>query len=319
MKRNEPTTHNIQPTTKQKPLVSVIIPVFNGASYLVEAVESVQKSTYENFEILLIDDGSTDHSKKLCKIIDEKYDNLRFYSFNKNKGLGRVLNFALEEAHGRYICRLNQDDIMLPHRMKMEVEYLENHSEVVAVGSWIELFENNGKTQIIEFLKDDTEIKKVWHIVSPFSDPSVLYRKNVAVQAGGYKQEFWPADDTHLWYRMGMIGKLANIQKPLVHVRWHDKAGSVFYFRKLAWATYKMHRWALQNIQEASYIIQTYWIIQLLSGLLLSPQFNWGVYRILKRAIASYADFRDWVKNHPNTKKLVSVIPHPKKLSLSGV
>lgn len=274
------------------PLVSVIIPVFNGASFLVEAVESAQKSTFSNFEILLIDDGSTDNSKKLCQMMEKTYDNVYFYSFSNNRGLGRILNFALKKARGKYICRLNQDDRMLPHRLKTQVAYLSNHSETVAVGSSIYYFEDTNEFEKLTFLETDQEIKDMWHIVSPFSDPSVMYNKEVAIQAGGYQQEFWPADDTHLWYRMGMLGKLANLAKPVVEVRWHDKAASVYHFRKLALSTYKMHRWAHQHVSVAPVWVQMYWIGQLMSGIVLPPQFNWKVYRWLKKGIALYENMK---------------------------
>jgi glycosyltransferase involved in cell wall biosynthesis len=274
--------------TKHKPLVSVIIPVFNGASYLVEAVDSVQKSTFRNFEIILVDDGSTDQSVMLCKILSEKYKNLRFFSFKNNKGLGRVLNFALKKAEGKYICRLNQDDHMLPNRMAKQIEFFAENPEVVAVGSWITYFEDNGNREVLKFLKTDKEIKEIWHIVSPFSDPSVMYHKQTALNVGGYDQSFWPVDDTHLWYRMGLAGKLANIQEPLVEVRWHAKAGSVFFFREMAWQIYRVRRWAHKNIQKGSIALQIFWILQLAAGMTLSPNVNWKVYRFIKKIIAWY-------------------------------
>lgn len=284
--------------SKNKPLVSVIIPVFNGASYLVEAVDSVQKSTFRNFEILLIDDGSTDQSVLLCKMLAGKYNNLRFYSFKKNKGLGRVLNFALKKAQGTYICRLNQDDHMVPNRMGKQVEFLKENKEVVAVGSWITYFENNGHREVLKFLKTDAEIKEIWHIVSPFSDPSVMYHKETAIKVGGYDQSFWPVDDTHLWYRMGMIGKLANIQESLVEVRWHAKAGSVYFFREMAWQIYRVRRWAHKNIQKGSMALQIFWILQLIAGMTLSPNFNWKAYRFIKKIIAWYEEKKHLTKRN---------------------
>jgi len=278
-----------------KPLVSVVIPVFNGASFLVEAVSSVQKSTYKHFEILLIDDGSTDQSKTICRMLDRQYKNVRYYNFNKNRGLGRVLNFALKKAHGTYICRLNQDDRILPNRLATQVDYLESHPDVVALGSSIKLFDDHGNHQIVRYLKDDAKIKDVWYLVSPFSDPSVMYRKSVALEVGGYDQHFWPADDTHLWYRMGMAGKLANLSKPVVEVRWHNKAASVFYFRKLAISTYKMHMWTNANIQRASLSIRLFWICQLIAGLTLPPEVNWKTYRIIKHMINAYESHKKQV------------------------
>lgn len=302
-----------------KPLVSVVIPVFNGARYIEETVESVQKSSYKKFEILLIDDGSNDHSKHVCEALDNKYRNVRFFTFRKNRGLGRVLNFALRTAHGKYICRINQDDRMLPHRIKTQVRYLESNPDVAALGSSIKLFDNNGGHQLVKFLERDDEIKSMWYIVSPFSDPSVMYRRDVALEAGGYDQNFWPADDTHLWYRMGMLGKLANLPEPVVEVRWHNEAASVMFFRKLALATYRMHRWTHENIAPASWYIRLYWIIQLIAGLTLTPQLNWGVYRVMKKIIYRYEllqeAFTQYRANRPIAPK---VIVHPRIASTSG-
>lgn len=304
---------------RTSPLVSVVIPVFNGAGYLEEAVESVQRSFYRTFEVLLIDDGSTDKSRDICRRLTEKYKNVRFFDMKVNRGLGRVLNFALKNARGTYIARLNQDDRMLPHRLQTQVNFLEKHPETTAVGSTIRLFDNQGHTQIVRFLANDEDIKRMWYIVSPFSDPSVMYRKDVAIAAGGYDQEFWPADDTHLWYRMGMRGKLANIQKPLVEVRWHDGAASVRFFRRLALKTFQMHQWTHENVHAAGWLVQFYWIVQLIAGYTLSPQTNWNIYRKLKKLIA-YADDRRKRLAEITAKMPVPMVTiHPRKLSVSGL
>ncbi|MFS8158843.1 MAG: glycosyltransferase family 2 protein [Candidatus Roizmanbacteria bacterium] len=266
-------------------MVSVVIPVFNGASFLTQAVESVLKSSYKSFEILLIDDGSTDRSKKLCHTLEKKHSQIRFYAFPKNQGLGRVLNFALKIAKGKYICRLNQDDIMLPLRIEKQVKFLERNKKIVVVGSWIELFFEDRSTQILRFPGNDTQIKALWHIISPFSDPSVMYRKKDAIIAGGYDQSFWPADDSQLWYKLGSKGKLANIQEPLVKVRWHKKAASVRYFRKLALKTYQMHIFVNDTIERAPFLYHLYWIGQLIAGLILGPEINWMIYRGLKKIL----------------------------------
>ncbi|MCR4328949.1 MAG: glycosyltransferase [Candidatus Roizmanbacteria bacterium] len=266
---------------RNKTLVTVVIPVFNGASYLEEAVFSVQQSTYKNFEILLIDDNSTDHSKKLCRALQRKYTNVRFYALSKNIGLGRVLNYALKKARGEYIARLNQDDYMLPKRLSKQVAFLKKNVAVVAVGSHIEYF--GDRNTVLEFLETDSEIKDSWFFVSPFADPSVMYRKETALNVGGYSQAYWPADDTQLWYRMGMVGELANVQLPLTRVRWHKKAASIRFFKKLTVKLYKTHRWAHTHVGPAPLVAQGFWVLQLVSGLLFSPQFNWSVYIGIKR------------------------------------
>jgi glycosyltransferase involved in cell wall biosynthesis len=301
------------------PVVSVVIPVFNGAQFLEAAVASVLKSTYRSFEILLIDDGSSDTSKKICRELTAKYPKIiRFFPMPQNKGLGRVLNFALKNARGKYIARLNQDDLMLSYRLGTQVKYLNAHPSVVVVGSWNNLFDEQGNTQVLKFLPTDEEIKKTWLIVSPFSDPTTMYRKDVAKKVGGYIQDYWPADDTQLWYRMGMAGKLANIQKPLVNVRWHKGAGSVRFFRRMAFVTYRMHRWAHESVQRAPWHIQAWWIIQFLAGITLTPQMNWSIYWQIKKLIATYADVRHRL-GRKQKAAANATITQPIAVSRSGV
>lgn len=320
-----PFTHIINSLSKRPevkedklPLVSVIIPVFNGAAFLEESVRSVFKSSYKKIEVILIDDGSTDRSRAVCRRLKRKYRRVRFYSFKRHRGLGRVLNSVLEKAKGELICRLNQDDIMLAERIETQVKFLRKNQAVVAVGSAIRLFDVNGHEQTIKFLKKDKEIKKFWLIVSPFADPAVMYRKQAAIKLGGYKQEFWPADDTHLWLRMGKVGKLANIDKPLVKVRYHRQAASLLYFRKLAIATYKMHRWMHQYIEPAPFLIRLFWIGQLIASLIFTADFNWKVYRLVKKLINQEGIFSLLTIRTAKKKITKAVNPQPIKLNLSG-
>ena len=306
----------------KKPLVSVVIPVFNGSLYLREAVGSVLASSYRNFEILLIDDGSNDQSRKICRTLVKQYPHkVKFFSFRKNKGLCHVLNFALRQACGKFICRLNQDDLMRKDRLKVQVEFLKRHPEVTAVGSWIRIFSRTKKkSKLLKFLKTDKEIKKVWYVVSPFSDPSVMYRKAVALKVDGYWQTLWPADDTHLWYRLGQWGQLANIQKALTFVRWHSQAASFKYFRRLAISTYKMHLWTHFHLKPAALPVHLFWLGQLIAGLLLPPTINWSVYRLIKKIVNQSDQLKkDWRQILANIKTVVKVSNQPAKLRTSGI
>lgn len=301
---------------RSNPLISVLISVYNGQDYLRETIDSIQKSTFKNFEIILIDDGSTDGSKMLCEQLALKHKNIRFYASLKNKGLSNQLNFGLKKAKGQYICRINQDDVMLPNRLRLQAEFLHKQADVVAVGSYLKLFTNEGKEEVMEYQRTDEMIKKTWLLVSPFADPAVMYRKEVAIKAGKYNQKFWPADDLHLWYRMGKMGKLANIPLSLTAMRWHKKAASQAFFRRQILNTFAVHTWAHRNVVKASLSIQIYWIIQLLAGLVLGPRVVWFVYKKLKHVL-HYAAFLLRKSNIPRLVAKVSTIPS--KLSISGL
>ena len=268
------------------PLVSVVIPVFNGGIFIEEAVKSVQKNTFKKFEILLVDDGSTDESKKICQRLEKQYRNVKFYSFPKNKGLGRVLNFALKKTKSKYIARLNQDDLMVPSRLEKQVKFLEDNPGYVAVGSRVRLF-TKSKTNYdtVCFPLTNKTIRQHWLFLSPFSDPAVMYRKSAWLKTNGYKQEFWPADDVHMWYQLGVIGKLANLPQVLTKVRWHKKTGSISLHRLQIQKTWEVHQWAKQNVGKPTIWTQVFWLIQYIGGMICPPQFNWFVYRLLKKYI----------------------------------
>ncbi len=269
----------------KKPLVSVVIPVFNGSEYLKETVLSVMASDFRNFEVLLIDDGSRDKSKQICKDLEKKYKRVKFYSFKKNNGLGRVLNYALKKAKGKYIARINQDDLMSQTRLSKQVKFMERYPEVSLLGSWLIVEDEDGNQRINKYLETDEEIKKTWLSLSPCWDASVMYRKEIALEVGGYNQKFWPSDDLHMWYRLGKKGKIANLQKPLTTIRLHSGAASMRFHKKHMLTTFQVHRWAHEFVSSASFWTQIYWVGQLIAGYIFPAKFNWFVYRFVKRGI----------------------------------
>jgi len=292
--------------TAHKPLVTVMMPVYNGADYLEEAIESVEKSTFKDFEFLLIDDGSKDDSNKILRKMARKYKNIRLYTLKQNKGLVYALNYGLKHAKGTYICRLNQDDRMLPHRITTQVSFLERNQDVVVVGSWINLI-HVGKqnwTETVRYLERDDQIKSIWHILSPFSDPAVMYRREKAIQLGGYDPQFFIAEDSHMWIRMGTIGALANIPEVLTEVRFHEDATTYRQFRRLMETTFRLHRWMHNNVQQFPIHIQLFWLMQYGLGMILHPKYVFSIYRRIKMTINFFKDVQvDFKKNY-----LMSVI-----------
>lgn len=295
---------------RKKPLVSIIIPVFNGAPFLKQAVLSCQKSHYSHKEVILVDDASTDKSQAICKSLAEKYQNVRLYNFKKNKGMCQALNLGIFKARGRYIARLNQDDLMVSNRLEKQVKFLEKNPDYVAVGGAIKLFTNKNKTMAkISFPLTDRAIRSQWLYLSPYSDPTVMYRKSAWQKVGGYEQSFWPADDVHLWYRMGKLGKLANFRQVLTRVRWFDGVGSIKLHRKQIKKTWRVHLWANKNIKKAGVIHWLFWTVQILAGLILPAQFNWFAYRLLRQIQKHQGQY--WQKLKASLKK--PIFPANKK------
>jgi len=300
----------------KKPLVSVVIAVYNGENYLEQAVHSVEKSFYKNFEIVLVNDGSTDNTGNVCKQLAKKYRNIRYFSYEKNKGLSDALNFALKRTRGEFIARMNHDDIMVQDRLLKQVRFLKNHPQYVLIGGALELINEQGKSfDLLQLPATDEEIRKSWLYLNAFADPAVMYRKSAFLKTNGYNQYYYPADDYHLWYRLGQFGKVANLKTVVTKFRVHRKAATMRRHRLLIQKTWEIHQWAAQLIQKPTPLISLYWKIQYALGMILPVEFNFYVYRWIKKAVYLQG---------PSFKHLLKMIKtartpnHPKKLSFSG-
>ena len=271
----------------KNPMVSILIPVYNGSFFIEATVKSVLASSYKNIEVILVNDGSTDKSKKICNNLEKRFKRVRFFDFPSNGGMVRSLNFGIRIAKGKYIARINQDDLMVKERLKKQVEFLENHNDYVAVGGYIKLFtKENPKFDIIKFPLKDNEIRSSWLMLSPFADPSVMYLKRAYLNTSGYSQDMWPADDVHMWYQLGSVGKLANLPFVLTYVRWHRGAGSIKFHKIQMRKTMLVHLWASQHVAKPNIVTWIFWFGEFIAGIIFPPSINWFVYREIRKVMS---------------------------------
>jgi glycosyltransferase involved in cell wall biosynthesis len=212
------------------PTISVILPVYNAERYLRDAVASVLAQTFDDFELLAFDDGSTDRSLKILRGFEAKDGRVRALS-RENRGLVQTLNELIGLARGRYLARMDADDVCRPQRFEKQIAYLESHTECVAVGTGFLLIDPNGRPireHSYELIHD--EIDKIHLSGEGFSrlcHPSTIMRKDAVLQIGLYREEFRLAEDLDLFLRLAEIGKLANIPDIMLEYRHH--LGSVCY------------------------------------------------------------------------------------------
>lgn len=205
-----------------KPKISVVMSVYNGAAYVGDAIDSVLNQTYEDFEFIIINDGSTD---KTSDIIDSYTDpRIRKYP-QKNKGLVPSLNRGLSLAKGEFIARHDADDISHPDRFALQVKYLEDHPRASVVGSSIEVMNSSGKiTHHHRVLANNQELKQELLVRSPFAHGSVMMRSSALSIVGEYNADFWPAEDYELWIRLATTGTFYNIDECLYVYREHAES-----------------------------------------------------------------------------------------------
>jgi len=187
------------------PRVSVLMPVFNGGPYLAAAIESVLAQTFEDFEFVIVDDGSTDGSADTIAGFAAGDRRIRAYR-KDNSGLSDTLNRGLVEACGDWIARLDADDIMLPRRLERQTAFVLTDPAIVAAGSYYDIIDKSGArcATLRPLPRSRDELQRFLEAREPlaFTHPTMIYRRDVAVSLGGYRSEYYPCDDTDLFARM---------------------------------------------------------------------------------------------------------------------
>jgi glycosyltransferase involved in cell wall biosynthesis len=216
----------------QMPAISVVLCVYNGGKYLDQAIESVLAQTYTDFELILLDDGSTDNSLERLEYYAKLDNRCRVFS-GPNKGMVATLNQGIALAKADLIFRMDNDDVCMPSRFEKQIRYLKEHPECVAVSSKVLLIDAEGLP--ISEIWGETDHEKIDSVHmsgtgSYMCHPALAVRKADLLKVGGYREECHYAEDLDLFLRLAEIGKLTNLPEVLLEYRQHVE--SVGYARR---------------------------------------------------------------------------------------
>ncbi|MBN2100307.1 glycosyltransferase [Candidatus Dojkabacteria bacterium] len=240
------------------------MPVHNGEKYLKEAIESVLCQTYAKLELIVVDDGSDDDTPAVLAEFAERDDRIKVKIVERQGQLGKVLNIGIRMSSGKYIARMDHDDVMLPGRLERQVKFMEENPDVVAVGGQVELIDSDGvATGIRNYALDDGMLKKNMFLYSPFAHPAVILRKDVLESVGLYPEDVKRVEDIKLWFIIGKKGKFANV--PEVVLRYRVVEGSwsleniVDQFRRVD----EVRKWAVSELSyEVGFWVRFWWWLQ---------------------------------------------------------
>ena len=195
--------------------ISVLIPCYNAEKFIQRSIDSVLSQSYSELELVIVDDGSTDST---AKIINSYQDSrIKIISLESNLGIVKALNIGLDACRGTYIARMDADDICLEDRLAKQSYYLDNNAEVVAVGSSVINFNEAGQQVEINYPTDHSSILlNLLLFERNICHPSVMFRANVIEKGIKYKEQYNLCEDYDLWFQLSRIGKLANIERPLL-------------------------------------------------------------------------------------------------------
>ena len=200
------------------PKVTILMPARNAGKYIGEAIQSVLEQTYGDFELLIVDDGSTDDTPMVVRQFSDR--RIRLIS-KENEGISAALNAGLHAAKGIYIARFDADDICFPTRLERQVIFLDGHPAYLIAGSDAEYISENGE-HLFHFKctgHTNREIIGNLYKYCPFIHSAVMYRKEPILRMGGYSRYAHNFEDYLLWVQLLKTGKCCNLPEPLIKVR----------------------------------------------------------------------------------------------------
>ncbi len=222
-----------------RPKVSVCIPVFNGKAYLRECIQSILAQTYTDFELVVVNDASTDNSEKIIQSFSDP--RIKYHTNERNLGLVGNWNRCLQLASGEYICIFHQDDIMLPGNLEKKVALLDSNQNVGIVYSDTAVIDQNGHKKQdhwfnpispnIDFIRPGrlfTEL--MFKNLNLVCCPSVLARRACYEQAGGFDQRLPFSCDMEMWMRLSLFYDVAYLAEPLMKYRFHESNMTKKYY-----------------------------------------------------------------------------------------
>lgn len=205
------------------PSLTVLMSVYNGLPYLKEAIDSILQQTFSDFEFLIIDDASTDGSSQLLAEYAERDRRIRILTNQKNRGLGYSLARGVEVATTPWIARMDADDIAVPDRLQLQMDYVKEHPDVDILGGYLGFINDQGK---FLFKKPvPTSHEEIYRLIwtNPFSHITVLFRREAILRVGSYSDRTHRSEDYELWFRCAREGVIfANLPVILTYYRFSE-------------------------------------------------------------------------------------------------
>lgn len=231
--------------------LTVFMPVYNAAAFLKEAIESVLNQNHDDFEFLIIDDGSTDNSKEIIL----SFSDPRIKLLSNPHNYIATLNQGIESSCGKYIVRFDADDVMLPNRLSIQYQFMEDHSEIDVCGSYIELFGDFNET-ITGYPLSHKDITNLLIIRCPLANSSSCIRKDFLKQHNiRYSDEHIYCEDYKLWADIAMAGGVfSNIPEVLLRYRCYNGQVSSTHHSEQQngsiWIRQEIIEWFLSQVKQ---------------------------------------------------------------------
>jgi glycosyltransferase involved in cell wall biosynthesis len=269
-----------------RPTVSVLIPAYNAEVYIEEAVESILSQTYQDFEIIIVDDASTDKTWQVIQALAKTDKRIKTYRNPSNLYIAGNRNRLIKLSNGKYIAWQDADDISMPYRLEEEVKFLEKHTDVALVGGFIEFFTDQKILSTRKYKRDDKSIRKTIFRFSPVAQPSSMVRRKVFDEIGYYDVKYPPAEDLDVAFRIGTKYKFGNIQKVLIRYRESPNSATFKKLKKIELDTLEL-RFKYRNhpAYKFTFIDYLYNLLQYIFIYTIPPKIKIKIFNLFRNTL----------------------------------
>tara|TARA_R110002096_G_scaffold101316_6_gene224019 strand:- start:2183 stop:3031 length:849 start_codon:yes stop_codon:yes gene_type:complete len=234
--------------TESAPVVSIILPVYNAAPYLGEAIDSIRVQSFDDWELIAIDDASADNSAAILDGYATADSRIRVFRNETNLGVGGTLDRAILRSRGQFIARMDADDVCTPDRLAVQLTYLRQNPDVIAVGGQIREMQENGETiRIKSFPTDPDEVYAMMFLCVPIQHPALMVNRAALPDGFNWYEGWSVGEDTNLFFKLTQFGALSNVPELILSYRVCDNGNFLRNIRATFRNTYRARCRALRE------------------------------------------------------------------------
>lgn len=270
---------------KNNPRISVLMPAYNAEKYISTAMESILRQSFSDFEFIVIDDCSTDETWRIISEYAQKDSRIVPLRNQENLKIAATLNRGIEIARGKYIARMDADDWSYLDRLGKQFKFMERNPKIVISGGTMAVCDQNlNLLNLRKYQKRDQEIREKIFRYSPFCHATTIYKTSEAKKIGGYNEKFFAAQDYDFYFRIGQLGKFANLEDRLYKMRTNPEGISLNRAKNQEKFTlYIRIKAAVEYGYSMSFSDKMYFFFQYLSMFFIPAKIKFQIFNFLRR------------------------------------
>lgn len=267
------------------PKISVLMPAYNVENYISESVLSILNQSFKDFELIIVDDCSTDKTWNILQELAKTDERIKIFRNNNNLYIAGTRNVLLSKAQSPYIAWQDADDISYPKRLEIQYEFLKKHHKVGIVGGFLEFFKDSKASSIRKYAPDDKTLRKNIFKFSPVAQPAAMIRKECFEKVGEYNLKYPPAEDIDMSFRIGNCYEFANIQQPVIKYRQYESSATYQQLRKIELSTIEIRMNNFNNKNyNATLIDRVYNLLHLMSVYIVPSKIKIWLFNLFRNS-----------------------------------